>query len=316
MNNVPKLAIVIPCYNEDLIIDKTVFELCRYMSEIVDRKIVSTDSYIVFVDDGSQDETWKKIKAANQKYENVRGFKLSKNQGHQIALWAGMIKVKDDCDCVISLDADLQQDINAIEKFIEKYKNGVEVVYGVRNDRSTDGKFKKYSATLFYKLMSVMGVDIIKNHADYRLLSNRANLALLEYKEVNLFLRGMVNLIGFETDTVYFDVKIREAGESKYTLTKMLGFALEGITSFSVVPLRMISFLGGLSFIGSFVMTIYILLVYLFSSAAVPGWASTVLPIYFIGGIQIFSIGIVGEYVGKIYTETKHRPKYFIREEL
>lgn len=271
---------------------------------------------MVFVDDGSKDKTWVSIEELSEVNTFVKGLKLSKNQGHQNALLAGMEYVADKCDCMISLDADLQQDENSIQEFLEKYLEGSEVVLGIRNDRKSDGLFKKITALGFYKLMDVMGVNVVKNHADYRLLSNRANKSLIQFEEVNLFLRGMVPLVGFKTDYVYFDVKDRFAGESKYTLSKMLGFAIDGITSFSVTPLRIISVIGFLVFFLSVVMGLYVFGAYLFTNDAVPGWASTVLPIYFIGGVQILSLGVMGEYIGKIYKETKKRPRYFIEKEI
>jgi len=271
----------------------------------------------LFVDDGSSDKTWTIINELTSKYENIKGIKLSANKGHQIALFAGMEFVANkDIDCILSIDADLQQDEKSIENFVDKFSMGFEVIYGVRNDRKTDGFLKKITATGFYRLMNLMGVSIVYNHADYRLLSKRANQSLISFKEVNLFLRGLVPLIGYKTDTVYFDVKDRFEGESKYTINKMLSFAIDGITSFSVHPLRMISFLGFIVFFFSFLMSIFVASALFFTDSVVPGWASTVLPIYFLGGVQLLSIGIVGEYVGKIYKETKQRPKYFIEEEV
>jgi len=311
-----RLALVLPCYNEEEVLEETIAKLTEVLNNLISKNKISEKSYMVCVDDGSKDKTWNIINQLSTLNIFVKGVKLSKNQGHQNALLAGMNYVADKCDCLISLDADLQQDENSIVDFVNKYLDGSEVVLGIRNDRGTDGLFKKLSALAFYKLMQSMGVDIIKNHADYRLLSNKANKALLEFKEVNLFLRGLVSLIGFKTDYVYFDVKDRFAGESKYTLSKMLSFAIDGITSFSIVPLRIISFLGFIIFLLSFIMGLYILEISLFTNNAVPGWASTVLPIYFIGGIQLLSIGIVGEYIGKIYNETKRRPRYFIETEI
>ncbi len=227
-----------------------------------------------------------------------------------------MQSVVDKCDCLISIDADLQQDENVIDEFIDKYLAESDIVLGIRNNRKTDNAFKKFTALTFYNLMSFMGVDIVKNHADYRLLSNRANKALLEHKESNLFLRGMISLIGFRVDYVYFDVKDRFAGESKYTLSKMLSLAWNGITSFSIKPLRLITIAGAIVFIFSFIMGGYVLFVSLLTDKAIPGWSSTLLPIYFIGGVQVLSIGIVGEYIGKIYLEVKGRPRFIIEKEI
>lgn len=311
-----KLALVLPCYNEEQVLKETIMRLTKTLNDLVIKNKISEKSFMLFVDDGSKDKTWEIIDSKNKINNFVKGLKLSKNQGHQNALLAGMENVIDNCDCLISLDADLQQDENSIENFVDKYLEGSEVVLGIRNDRKSDGIFKKTTALGFYKLMETMGVNIIKNHADYRLLSNRANKSLMEYKEINLFLRGLVPLIGLKTDYVYFEVKDRFAGESKYTLSKMLGFAVDGITSFSVTPLRLISVTGFLIFFLTIIMSLYVLGMTFFTSNTVPGWASTVLPIYFIGGIQVLSIGIVGEYIGKIYKETKQRPRYFVEKEI
>ena len=315
MTNKPILALVLPCYNEEAVLSETVQRLNKVLNGLLSKDKIATKSFMVFVDDGSKDVTWGMIENFSKENDFVKGLKLSKNQGHQNALLAGMEYVVGKCDCLISLDADLQQDENSIEEFVDKYIDGSEVVLGIRNDRQSDSFFKKTTALGFYKLMEVMGVHVIKNHADYRLLSNRANKSLMQFEEVNLFLRGLVPLVGYKTDYIYFDVKDRFAGESKYTLSKMLGFAIDGITSFSVTPLRLISIIGFLVFFFSILMSFYVLGAWLFTDKALPGWASTVLPIYFIGGVQLLSIGVVGEYIGKIYTETKRRPRYFIEKE-
>lgn len=309
-----KLALIVPCFNEEAVLKETINRLSLVLDRLINLDRVSKDSFMLFIDDGSLDTTWEIIESSSS--FRVKGLKLSKNRGHQNALLAGMEYALDRCDFLISLDADLQQDENSIDEFVDRYLDGSEVVLGIRNDRDSDTIFKKATALAFYKLMSIMGVELTKNHADYRLLSNRANRALLEHREVNLFLRGLVPLVGFKQDYVYFDVKDRFAGESKYTLSKMLSFAMDGITSFSVVPLRLISIVGFGVFILSIFMSLYVLGVAIFSDSAVPGWASTVLPIYFIGGVQILSIGVVGEYIGKIYKETKGRPRYFIEREV
>jgi polyisoprenyl-phosphate glycosyltransferase len=314
MKNYPKVALIVPCYNEEEVLTRTMEKLTIVLNSLIDSHKISLDSYIVFIDDGSKDKTWQVIDRLSEKYEHIKGLKLAKNSGHQNALLAGMEFVVDKCDCLISLDADLQQDENSIGKFIDKYLGNNEIVLGIRNDREADGLFKKITALGFYKFMNIAGVDIIKNHADYRLLSNRVNKELLNFKEVNLFLRGLVTLVGFKTDYVYFNVKDRFAGESKYTSLKMLGLALDGITSFSVAPLRLITFFGFIVFIFSIIMSGYIFGVVIFTDQVAPGWASTVLPVYFIGGVQILSIGIVGEYIGKIYKEVKKRPRYLIEE--
>ena len=315
MDNI-RLALVVPCFNEDKVLDETIKRLSAVLNELIESKNISSDSFIKFIDDGSKDNTWEIIKNHSVTNPLVKGLRLSKNEGHQKALLAGMRAVEGKCDCLISIDADLQQDETLIGEFIEKYKNGADVVLGIRKDRGTDSLLKKSTALFFYALMQKMGVNIVKNHADYRLLSSRANSALLEFKEVNLFLRGLVSLIGYNRDYVYFDVKDRFAGESKYTISKMLTLALDGITSFSVTPLRFISIIGFIVFFSSFIMGGYVVYIYLFTDRAVPGWSSTVLPIYAIGGIQILSIGVLGEYMGKIYKETKRRPHYFIEEDI
>jgi len=304
-----KLAIIMPCYNEAELIENSINKILAYLKTLNN---LSKDSFIMIVDDGSTDATWSIIEYLSNHNDFVDGIKLSRNRGHQRALLAGMEEVRNECDCLISIDADLQQDEQAIEKFIDKFSDGCEIVLGVRNDRKADNFFKKSSALGFYRFMSLMGVQITRNHADYRLLSNRANNALLEFKEVNLFLRGLVGLVGFRTEYVYFDVKNRDVGESKYTLRKMITLAIDGITSFSVTPLRLILLIGSLIFLFSSIMSLYILIVSFLSNDVVPGWASTVLPIYFIGGIQILSIGILGEYIGRTYQETKRRPRYFV----
>lgn len=316
MNHQTILGIVVPCYNEEAVLSETILRLNKVLEDLVQKDKISINSFMIFVDDGSKDNTWNLIENVSKNNKFVKGLKLSKNQGHQNALLAGMQFVVDKCDCLISLDADLQQDENSIQNFLQKYTEGSEVVLGIRNDRKSDGLFKKITALGFYKLMDVMGVNILKNHADYRLLSNRANKSLMQFEEVNLFLRGLVPLLGYKTDYVYFDVKDRFAGESKYTLSKMLGFAIDGITSFSIKPLRIISIIGFFVFFLSVAMGLYVFGAYLFTNDAVPGWASTVLPIYFIGGVQILSLGVIGEYVGKIYKETKKRPRYFIEKEV
>lgn len=312
----PILATVVPCYNEEEVLERTYSELDNYYKELIHNGMIDTKSFILFVDDGSVDATWSLIKQFSQESEHIKGLKLSRNQGHQIALLAGMQAVHGKCDCMISIDADLQQDYRAIEKMLHEYKNGKEIVLGIRNDRGSDTFFKKFTAEGYYKLMHLMGVDIEFNHADYRLLSHKALSYFLQFQERNLFIRGIVKLIGLPTAKVYFDVKEREAGESKYTLKKMLSFAWDGITSFSVVPLKLITIVGFLIFIFSIGAGLDALYTVFFTDDAVPGWASTVLPMYFMGGIELLAIGIIGEYIGKIYTETKHRPHYFIEEEI
>ena len=308
-----KLAIIVPCYNEEEILPKTVKTLLKTLQTLKDSNLISNNSEIVFVDDGSRDKTWDLIEKFAHIYQDVKGIKLSRNYGHQNALLAGLFNT--DANCYITIDADLQDDVSVIKDMVEKYKKGCDIVYGVRKERKTDSFFKKFTAEMFYKFMKIMGVDLIYNHADYRLLSRRAMESLKQFNEVNIFLRGIVPLIGYKSDTVYYDRLERTAGESKYPLKKMLSFAWEGITSFSIVPLRFISFIGMVVFLLSFIMSGWVLW-QKFNGHVIPGWASTVLPIYFIGGIQLLALGIIGEYIGKIYKETKRRPKYFIDKKL
>ncbi len=277
---------------------------------MINKNKISAESSLYFVDDGSKDQTWQIIEELAEQHTAVRGIKLSRNRGHQNALLSGLFTAEG--DVLISIDADLQDDITVIEEMVDHYHDGSEIVYGVRNKRTTDTVFKRATAEGFYKVMHLMGVDIVFNHADYRLLSRNVIEHLKEYKEVNLFLRAMVPLVGFQSSNVYYERADRFAGESKYPLKKMLSFAWDGITSFSIMPLRFITATGFILFIATLVMSVWILGTKLFTDNAIPGWASTVLPIYFIGGIQVLSIGIVGEYIGKIYMETKERPRFII----
>ena len=303
---------VIPCYNEELVLHETTRQLTQVLDSLQAENQLDEWS-IVYVDDGSKDSTWSVINSLHDKEIRIHGLKLAHNVGHQNALWAGYEFAVDKVDAIISMDADLQHDINSIGDMLAQYHAGYEVVYGVRNDRVTDGWLKKQTALGFYRLMQGMGVDLIKNHADYRLLSQRALKALVSYPERNIFIRGLVRTIGFKEAEVHFDVKERIAGESKYTLRKMLNFAIDGITSFSVQPLRLIASMGLLIVALSVCAAIYVLVSYLLGRLA-PGWSSLLLSIWFIGGVQLLSIGILGEYVGKIYKETKLRPRYIIEE--
>lgn len=309
------LYLVIPCYNEEAALPETSKRLSDKMTSLIKQDKINKNSRIVFVDDGSKDNTWDIISALHEKDPLFQGIKLSKNQGHQNALLAGLMTVKSLCDAVISLDADLQDDIDAIDEMLEKYYNGCEIVYGVRNSRETDTFFKKATAEGYYKAMKTLGADIVFNHADYRLMSRKALDALEDFKEVNIFLRGVVPMIGFKSDVVYYARKERLAGESKYPMKKMLAFAWEGITSLTTKPIRMITVLGISIFFISFIMLIYSLVSYL-AGTAITGWTSTIVSIWAIGGLQLFAIGIVGEYIGKVYLETKSRPKYFIEKYL
>lgn len=311
------LCIVVPAYNEEAMLTQTYQELSLVLNVLIKQGEIARESFICFVDDGSKDKTWEILKGISQNESTseasaVSAIKLSRNYGHQNALLAGLEYVADKCDCAISIDCDLQDDVGVIGEFVKKAKAGAEVIYGVRKSRHKDSVFKKYSALMFYRLMEIMGVKIIYNHADYRLLSARAIKSLLNFSEVNLFLRGIVPLLGFKTDVVEYDRLERFAGESKYPLKKMLSFAWNGITSFSVMPLRLVSVLGVMFFLLSIIFGCYALFVKLFTDGVVYGWASTIIPLCFFSGIQLLSLGVIGEYIGKIYTESKRRPRYFI----
>lgn len=312
MNNLPALSIVIPCYNEQEVLPETAKRMINKIESLKEKNAISGKSNIFFVDDGSKDHTWSLIEQYADENIFIRGIKLSRNQGHQNALLAGLMSA--DGDILVSIDADLQDDVDAIDQMIEKYMEGSDVVYGVRSKRDTDTLFKRMTAEGYYSLLGKMGVDLIYNHADYRLLSRRAVNALKEFDEVNLFLRGIVPLLGFKVDTVYYERSERFAGESKYPLKRMLAFAVEGITSFSNVPLRIITTLGFLVSLFAFIMVFWVLVTKILTDEAVPGWASTVIPMFFLGGVQLLSLGVVGEYIAKIYMETKRRPAYFIEE--
>lgn len=307
----PILTIVVPCYNEVEMLPYTVVELKGLIDEMVREGEISRQSKILFVDDGSKDDTWKMIYKETIKNEYVRGLKLARNVGHQNALLAGLFTAKDMSDCIISIDADLQDDIAVIKEFVSKFKEGYDIVYGVRNKRETDTFFKRSTAQAFYKMMKVMGVDLVYNHADFRLMSKRAVEKLERFKEANMFLRGVVPLIGFTTTSVYYDRKERLAGTTKYPLKKMLSFAFDGITSFSIQPIRFVLFVGLASFFGSLVFALYFLSLKIFGDTEL-GWTSLITSIWLIGGLQLIAVGLVGEYIGKIYKEVKSRPKYII----
>ncbi|MBS6183529.1 MAG: glycosyltransferase family 2 protein [Clostridium celatum] len=305
------IYLVVPCYNEEEVLRETASRLKDKMQGLIRNKVISDKSRITFVDDGSKDKTWSIIEELNSNDKIFSGVKLSRNRGHQNALLAGLMTVKDYCDAAISLDADLQDDINVIDKFIEKFNYGYDVVYGVRSERKTDTVFKRTTAQGFYKIMKALGVDIVYNHADYRLMSKRALDSLQDFKEVNLFLRGIVPLIGYKSDVVLYERNERFAGESKYPLKKMLSFAFEGITSFSVKPIRLILTVGILMFISSLAALLYFLIIWM-AGKTVQGWTTVVASIWMLGGIQLLCLGVIGEYIGKIYIETKERPKYII----
>ena len=306
-----KLWLVVPCYNEEEVLPETSKRLYKIMTDMVINGLISPESKIAFVNDGSKDKTWELIKKYHTGLDMFVGINLSRNKGHQNALLAGLTVAKEHADMVITLDADLQDDIEVIPQFVQKYYDGNDIVYGVRNNRDTDTAFKRTTAQGFYKFMKFLGVDIVNNHADYRLMSQRAIRSLLEYGEVNVFLRGIIPTIGYKSDIVEYSRKERFSGESKYPLKKMLSFAFDGITSFSVKPLRISLLLGALSFLVSLIILVYCV-VQFFLGNTVSGWASLSVSVWALGGIQLLMLGIVGEYIGKIYLETKHRPKFFI----
>ena len=305
-----RLSIVVPCYNEEEVLPECIRRLVELIEDLVRQGMICADSHAIFVDDGSRDKTWSIIDAAAKLQKHVRGLKLSRNRGHQNALLAGLFHA--DGDAVVSVDADLQDDLDAIGKMTDAYLHGMDIVYGVRRRRDADSFFKRFTAEGYYRILDRLGVEIVFNHADYRLLSRRAITALGEFGESNFFLRGIIPQLGFPSATVYYDRTERFAGESKYPLRKMLAFAWEGITSFSAVPLRVITALGFLISAGTFVVSLWALWVKLFTANAVPGWTSVVLPVYLLGGVQLLSLGVIGEYVAKVYMETKRRPRYFI----
>ena len=311
MKDPQTLYLVIPCYNEEEVLPETAKRLTQKMTQMISDGLISQKSRIAFVDDGSKDRTWELVEEMHRQNKFICGVKLSRNKGHQNALLAGLMTVKDHCDMAISLDADLQDDIEAIDRFVEKYYEGCDIVYGVRSSRESDTFFKRSSAQSFYKIMKFLGVDIVYNHADYRLMSKRALEELENFKEVNLFLRGIIPLIGFRCDVVTYERHERFAGESKYPLKKMLAFAFDGITSFSIKPIRLISTLGAAIFGVSLLMLLYFLIIY-FLGKTVAGWATIVISIWAIGGLQLLATGIIGEYIGKIYLETKGRPKFVV----
>ena len=309
------LYILAPCYNEAEVLPLTSKIFLDKLNSLITEGKISENSRVAFVDDGSKDETWNIIESLHELDPKFIGVKLSRNRGHQNALLGGMSTVADDCDMIVTIDADAQDDVNAIDKMVDDFNGGAEIVYGVRASRETDTFFKRTTAQGFYKFMTLMGVETVYNHADFRLMSFRAVKALLDFKEVNLFLRGMVPLVGFKSSTVTYDRAPRLAGESKYPLKKMLTFAFDGITSFSIRPIRFITALGGITLILSVLFAIYALISY-FVHNTVPGWTSTVLSIWFFGSLQLIATGVVGEYIGKIYLEAKGRPRFFIEKYL
>lgn len=307
-----KIQIVIPCYNEEEVLPKTLQVLGQLIGKI--KAETGADTSLLLVDDGSKDSTWLMIKEAAKTYPYAHGIKLSHNRGHQNALWAGLETSARQCDAMVSIDADLQDDENSIIDMIKQVQEGKDIVYGVRKERKTDTLFKRFSAQMFYKLMKSVDKDIVYNHADFRMMSRRAVLALMQYPERNLFLRGVVRELGFQEGFVYYDRKAREAGESKYPLTKMLSFSIDGITSFSVAPLKFITFVGMTMTVISIIMIIFALVEH-FGGKTIQGWTSMLVSLWFIGGVITTGVGITGIYIGKIYTEVKRRPRYFIEEE-
>lgn len=309
------LYIVIPCYNEEEVLQETTKELKTKLEKLIKDKVISEKSKVMYVNDGSKDKTWELIKTIKNKEKLFTGISLSRNRGHQNALLAGLMTAKEYADIIISMDADLQDDINAIDEMVKKYYEGNEIVYGVRSARKKDTFFKRFTAESFYKIMNKLGVEVVFNHADYRLTSKKVLNDLENFEEVNLFLRGMFPLIGYKSDVVYYERNERFAGESKYPLKKMINFAVDGITSFSVKPIRLILNVGIIIFIISIIMVLYALINKIIGNT-VSGWTFIVCSIWLIAGVQILSLGVIGEYIGKIYNETKRRPKYIIEHNL
>ena len=309
------LYIVVPCYNEEEVLPITAKALAAKLDDLIAAGRVSEKSRIMFVDDGSKDKTWEGIVRLHGISERFTGLKLSRNRGHQNALLAGLMTAMERCDVTISMDADLQDDVDAVDRFLDKYCEGYDIVYGVRSSRKTDTAFKRSTARAYYKLLEKMGVEITYDHADYRLMSRRALEALAQFDEVNLFLRGLVPLVGFKSGEVKYVRNERQAGSSKYPLRKMAAFAIEGITSLSVKPIRFITFIGIFVFLVSIIMLVRFFIVWCMGKA-VAGWATIVISIWAIGGLQLLAIGVIGEYIGKIYLETKSRPRYIIETDL
>jgi len=309
------LGIVIPCYNEEEVIESSLDTLLDVLDGYIEQKLVSAGSFLVIVDDRSRDSTWEIVRQYSTRNKKVRAIRLSANRGHQYALLAGRAEFSADADCLISMDADLQDDVGVMAEMISKFRQGNDIIYGVRKSRPNDSTFKKVTAELFYRFLKGFGAEVIFNHADYRLTSRRVNEELKNFRESNLYLRGIFPLMGFNTAMVYYDRKERMAGVTKYPFRKMVSLALDGITSFSTVPLRIITFTGFLVFLICLVLMVYVLVAY-FQGKTIAGWVSTVLPFYFLGGIQILCIGVLGEYLGKIYKEVKRRPRFIVDERL
>lgn len=308
----PKLSIVIPCYNEEAVITHTYKALCQKLDLLIAQNAIAKDSFLCFVDDGSKDKTCEILRSLKGYKSPHKIIKLTKNYGQQNALLAGLDFVKDKCDCVVSIDGDLQQDINALDEMIDKFKNGADIVYGVRKAYTNESAFKKYTSFGFYKFMRLLGVNILNNHIEYRLLSQRACENLLEFREVNLFLRGIVPLLGYKSEVVYYEQFARFAGNTKYSFVKLFALAWEAITSFSITPLRAMSVIGVILCALSLIYGAYALYMKFFTAVPISGWTSIILVLLFFGGMQFLGLGIMGEYIGKIYAEVKHRPRYFV----
>ena len=309
------LYIVVPCYNEEEMLPITAQALLKKLDSLIGQGRISRDSRIMFIDDGSKDKTWEIIEKLGNAAPAFVGIKLSRNRGHQNALLAGLMTAKDRCNITISMDADLQDDVDAVDKFLDEYEKGAQIVYGVRSSRDKDTAFKRNTARMYYRTLEHLGVEITYDHADYRLMSREALEGLAQFKEVNLFLRGLVPMVGYKTATVKYVRNEREKGESKYPLKKMIAFAIEGITSLSVKPIRFITFLGIFVFLVSIILLIRFFVIWCMGKA-VAGWSTIVISIWAIGGLQLLAIGIIGEYIGKIYLETKQRPRYIIEKDL
>ena len=315
LENGARLAIVVPCYNEEEVIEMSNSVLVEKLKDLMDEGLISDDSYIYYVNDGSKDNTWNILERLHERYSCVNCLKLSRNRGHQNAVMAGMMSAMDNCDCCITIDADLQDDVNVIRDMIINYLKGDQIVLGVRSKRDKDTFFKRFTAQTFYKIMNWMGAQTVQDHADFRLMSNLVLHELEKYNESNLFLRGVIMELGFSRSIVYFERKERLAGESKYPLSKMIGLAVDGITSFSIKPIKLVRSLGILFTILSMLAAVIFFILFL-CNVAVSGWVAVLLAIFFMGGIQLISIGIIGEYVGKTYVESKHRPRYIVERNL
>lgn len=315
MSTLPVIAVVVPCFNEQAALPITAKRLLEVLDCMASSGLISEKSYVLCCNDGSNDLTWRVIQTLHAENSKIKGISLAHNRGHQYALLAGLMTVRNRCDAAISIDADLQDDVNAMTEMVEKFRQGYEIVYGVRASRATDSWFKRTTARAFYSVQQKMGLDTIYDHADYRLMSNRALDILSQYGESNLFLRGIIPQIGLSTAIVTYDRHERVAGESKYPLKKMISFSIDGITSFSSRPIRMILLLGVLLLVLDVIMCIYVAVAY-FGHEAIPGWTSLMLSVWFLGSVTLIGLGVVGEYIGKIFVEVKHRPRYNISEYL